>query len=101
MEERDIYLFEQPAVLETVGGKGLNLIRLAQAGLPVPPGFVVSTAAYTAFVHHNRLDELLSSCFSALENGRPLAEVSEQIRSGFISGEFPETLSSQISAAYA
>ena len=30
----------------TVGGKGANLGELTRAGLPVPPGFVVTTAAY-------------------------------------------------------
>src|SRR5438445_10886359 len=29
-----------------VGGKGLSLGRMAAAGLPVPPGFVVTTDAY-------------------------------------------------------
>ena len=29
-----------------VGGKGLSLARTAAAGLPVPPGFVIATAAY-------------------------------------------------------
>lgn len=32
--------------LPLVGGKGLNLGRTARAGLPVPPGFVVTTEAY-------------------------------------------------------
>src|SRR5438270_99998 len=31
---------------EQVGGKGLSLGLLARAGLPVPDGFVLSTAAY-------------------------------------------------------
>ena len=30
----------------TVGGKGANLGELAGAGLPVPPGFVVTAEAY-------------------------------------------------------
>src|SRR5438309_9892005 len=29
-----------------VGGKGLSLGQLVAAGLPVPPGFVVTTAAF-------------------------------------------------------
>ena len=29
-----------------VGGKGANLGELTTAGLPVPPGFVVTAAAY-------------------------------------------------------
>ena len=32
--------------LESVGGKAVNLARMIQAGLPVPGGFVVTTAAY-------------------------------------------------------
>jgi rifampicin phosphotransferase len=35
-----------PEQLHLVGGKGLNLGRLARAGLPVPPGFVITTEAY-------------------------------------------------------
>lgn len=37
------------------GGKGANLGELLRAGLPVPPGFVVSTAAYRHFVAANSL----------------------------------------------
>src|SRR3712207_9545262 len=32
--------------LPVVGGKGANLGELTRAGLPVPPGFCVTTAAY-------------------------------------------------------
>ena len=34
------------ADLDLVGGKGLSLGLLASAGLPVPPGFCVTTVAY-------------------------------------------------------
>ena len=36
--------------LPRVGGKGANLGELVGAGLPVPAGFVVTTAAWGAFV---------------------------------------------------
>lgn len=75
-----IYPFSQTATLETVGGKGLNLMRLTQAGMPVPSGFVVSTASYAAFVTFNHLDEKLEAAFAALEAGQPLREISAQIR---------------------
>jgi len=39
-----------------VGGKALRLGELRQAGLNVPPGFVVTTEAYRAFVAANGLD---------------------------------------------
>jgi phosphoenolpyruvate synthase/pyruvate phosphate dikinase len=36
--------------LALAGGKGANLGELSRTGLPVPPGFVVTTGAYDAFV---------------------------------------------------
>jgi len=36
----------QPGDGDTVGGKGLSLGRLTRAGLPVPPGFCVTSAAH-------------------------------------------------------
>jgi pyruvate,water dikinase len=43
--------FDRPelALLPLVGGKGSNLIQLAAAGFPVPPGFVVTAEAYRLF----------------------------------------------------
>src|SRR5512141_2819233 len=38
------------------GGKGVGLGGLVKAGLPVPPGFVLNTAAYTDFVAANHLE---------------------------------------------
>ena len=32
--------------VEMAGGKGANLGELTQAGLPVPPGFVITAPAY-------------------------------------------------------
>jgi pyruvate,water dikinase len=92
--------FDQTATLETVGGKGLNLMRLTQAGMPVPPGFVVSTVAYAAFVAFNHLESTLSAGFTALEQGQPLAEISAQIRAAFEQGEFPPELTQAITDAY-
>jgi phosphohistidine swiveling domain-containing protein len=36
----------EPATIAEVGGKGLSLIRLAQAGLPVPPGAILTTGLF-------------------------------------------------------
>ncbi len=38
------------ATLAVAGGKGANLSRLTYAGFPVPSGFLITTAAYRAFV---------------------------------------------------
>jgi phosphohistidine swiveling domain-containing protein len=43
-----------------VGNKGLRLAEMAQAGLPVLPGFCVTTAAYRAFLSTNGLKALVA-----------------------------------------
>ncbi|HEU5485353.1 MAG TPA: PEP/pyruvate-binding domain-containing protein, partial [Microlunatus sp.] len=47
-----------PDALAEAGGKALNLGRLLRGGLPVPPGFCVTTTAYRRVVGH-RLDDVL------------------------------------------
>lgn len=39
-------LDDASATLSQVGGKGASLARMKASGLPVPPGFCVTTAAY-------------------------------------------------------
>src|SRR5688572_11918578 len=44
----DLRTFDQvaPGDADAVGGKGLSLALMTRAGLPVPPGFCVTTAAH-------------------------------------------------------
>jgi pyruvate,water dikinase len=44
---KDVGIADRP----TVGGKGGSLGELTQAGIPVPPGFVVTTSAFEAFLN--------------------------------------------------
>ncbi len=37
-----------------LGGKGANLAEMAKLGLPVPPGFTISTAVCTAYYELER-----------------------------------------------
>jgi rifampicin phosphotransferase len=43
--------------LSDIGGKGLSLARLASAGLPVPDGFHITTAAYNDFIADHHLQD--------------------------------------------
>ena len=43
--------------IDQAGGKAANLGELTRAGLPVPPGFVVVTAAYRDYVAEHQLDD--------------------------------------------
>ncbi|MBI2309287.1 hypothetical protein HYU89_00080 [Candidatus Collierbacteria bacterium] len=48
------------------GGKGANLGEMTQAGIPVPPGFVILSSAYYKFLEDNKLrpqiHRILAAC---------------------------------------
>src|SRR3974377_376361 len=37
-----------------LGGKGANLAEMARIGLPVPPGFTITTEVYTSYYQNKR-----------------------------------------------
>jgi phosphoenolpyruvate synthase/pyruvate phosphate dikinase len=84
------------------GGKGANLGELSHAGLPVPPGFVLTTRAYDAFVESNHIGEEIVGRASADRAEDPAAfeEVAEGIRALFSGGKVPEEMAHEIRAAY-
>src|SRR5258706_3076267 len=91
------------ATLETAGGKGLNLARLTRAGFPVPPGFIIPTEAYRAFVAANGLREKIQAAVRELsaEDIQALEGASQQIRAAFSTGKMSDELAAPIRAAYA
>jgi phosphohistidine swiveling domain-containing protein len=96
------------ATLQTAGGKGLNLSRLRRAGFPVPPGFIVSTAAYEAFVNGREpsadsLIEIISDALCAPVSEAPssLEATSRAIRARFAVAQVPAEISDAIQSAYA
>ena len=50
--------------IETVGGKGASLGELIDAGLPVPPGFVVTAGTYRDFIEESGIDTELFAVHS-------------------------------------
>ncbi len=70
----------QEGDLAEVGGKGLNLALMRQAGLPVPMGFVLTTAAYQAYLNENHLAERIDDLQRA---DLPMAERSKAIQDLF------------------
>ena len=47
--------------LAELGGKGASLVQLVAAGLPVPDGFCVTTAAHRAFLADGQMPELVAA----------------------------------------
>ena len=90
------------ADLPTAGGKGANLGELLRAGLPVPAGFVVTTAVYDAFVAGAGLDETITSATTALDGSDPvaLAEAEATIAAAFDRAVLDATIAAAIGTAY-
>src|SRR5918999_2779597 len=85
-----------------VGGKGANLGELSRAGLPVPPGYVVTTRAYDAFVEVSGIKGEVVALASVprAEDPAGFEEVSEGIRALFSGGRVPQEMADEIHAAY-
>src|SRR5256714_6155885 len=96
-------LDDPAATLEQVGGKGASLALLAAAGLPVPPGFHVTTAAYRRFVRENGLQEKILAAVSTVTADQPntLEEASRQMGRLFAQGSIPAEIAATIREAYA
>jgi phosphoenolpyruvate synthase/pyruvate phosphate dikinase len=91
------------ADLETVGGKGMSLAKLANAGLPVPGGFHVTTEAYRQFVAANNLQAEIIEALQDVDVSQPstLETASATIGQFFARAEIPGDLANAIVNAYA
>ena len=74
---------------ELLGGKGANLAEMSSLGLPVPPGFTITTEVCTSFYKNNEQypGELESQVITAL------SEVESAVSAKFGSSENPLLLS--------
>ncbi len=57
--------------VDLVGGKGANLGELTGAGLPVPPGFVVTADAYRDAIDHSRIRSQLAELLDRIDIDDP------------------------------
>jgi pyruvate,water dikinase len=85
-----------------VGGKGANLGELTQAGIPVPPGFVVTTHAYREFINHSGLDHILRRLLDGLDvnNDDQLNSTAAAVQHAIEQAEMPAVMQQEITAAY-
>jgi pyruvate,water dikinase len=90
------------ATLETVGGKGASLAQLVAAGLPVPDGFHVTTAAYGRFVAENELQPRVLAALEEVDVAQPptLEAASAAIRALFAGAGTPHDVAGAIAVAY-
>lgn len=91
MIEKSVYFFaagetEGSAKMKnTLGGKGANLAEMTSIGIPVPPGFTISTEVCTEFYQNNR--KIPASVLSEVEAA--LARVEQKLGKRFGDRENP------------
>jgi rifampicin phosphotransferase len=88
--------------LSEIGGKGQSLARLASAGLPVPNGFHITTAAYDDFIAEHRLEGPIDQQLATLSD--PADEATGQVASAIgeliTSRQIPPAIAADVVRAY-
>lgn len=84
------------------GGKGANLGEMTNAGIPVPPGFIVTANAYYSFLKEAGITEKIRSLLEPLDtnDSKQLQDVSAKIKDIIIKAAMPKSLSEAIKQAY-
>ncbi|MBE6496030.1 MAG: phosphoenolpyruvate synthase [Methanobrevibacter thaueri] len=76
------------------GGKGANLGELTQAGIPVPPGFVVTAQAYEYFMEEAGINDKVMEILDQIDvnDTKQLQEAAEEIKKIIIDSPIPDDL---------
>ena len=84
------------------GGKGASLGEMWNAGLPVPPAFVVTAEAYKYFIKETKLDEKIREILKGIDvnSTDDLNEKSKQVRELITNAKMPKDLELSIIESY-
>ena len=86
--------------VDVAGGKGANLGELLRGGFVVPDGFVVTTAAYDAFVAQAELSTAIADVVAAVTGGRPGEAAAFRVAAAFGAADLDPDLARAIRDAY-
>ena len=80
------------------GGKGASLGEMTQAGIPVPPGYVVLSDAFERFIEETDLDVEIDSILHKVnhEEIHTVENASEQIKALILGAEMPKDIALEI-----
>lgn len=91
-----------PALEPVLGGKNTSLGIMTMAGLPVPPGFAITAAAYRRALAETRVESTLARMVSDLDvtDSAALGRVATEAREMITGTPLPQWLVEQLDAAY-
>ena len=84
------------------GGKGANLGELTQAGIPVPPGFVVTAETYQKFMEDTGINDKVLDILDKIDinDTKALQAAAEEIKAIIIETPIPDDMVMFIKEAY-
>ncbi len=104
MPQRNVVWFKEvdKEDIPLVGGKGANLGEMTKAGYPVPPGFIVTSHAFSEFIKDNNLERKIKNLLNTLnfDNPHSLKQVSGLIKKEIIVGDISGELKKEIYLSY-
>jgi pyruvate,water dikinase len=88
--------------IDIAGGKGANLGELTQAGIPVPPGFVITSETYEKFMNDTEINTTIMDILDNVDinDTKALQEAAEEIKSIIINTPMPMDIRTLIIEAY-
>ncbi|WP_018296375.1 PEP/pyruvate-binding domain-containing protein [Corynebacterium lubricantis] len=88
--------------LEVLGGKGASLVSMTAAEMPVPPGFVVTTASFDSFMEEAGIAEQIHNALEKIdpEDVKAVDELSQKIRDALCSRKVPTATRAAVVEAY-
>lgn len=88
---------------DLLGGKCASLVTMTAAGMPVPPGFAVTTATYDEFIESTGLSDLIAEQLAGLDadDVTSVDRASQLIRDRICESPVPEHLRQAVIDAWA
>lgn len=84
------------------GGKGANMGEMIRIGMPVPSGFIVTTAAFDRLIQFHNVSDKIKMMLDVLnvEDTNVLMSTSKKIKELIISLDFPNEIKTEIIDSY-
>src|SRR3989344_2931336 len=84
------------------GGKGASLGEMAQAGIPVPPGFVLLASAFNRFIEETDLNVEIDAILHTVDHRdiHTVDAASEKIQALILDTKMPEDIADAIMKSY-
>ena len=85
-----------------VGGKGANLGEVTNAGIPVPPGFIVTATAYFDFLEQTKIADKIRELLQPADvnNSKQLQQIAKKVQQVILDAKIPAELAAEIREAY-